>query len=63
MGKPVTLLERLCGHVHSIGAESITVEYKDRREWVLANVDGVGFDTAVAPSFTPKQGQYLAKNI
>ena len=121
MGRPVTLLERLCAHAHSLGAESIRVEYKDRREWVVANVDGVGFgianftsssadakelrgnlcaaakkpvrsvfdgevfllkarvyedfgedafevgiakapklDPSAAPSFTPKQGQYLA---
>lgn len=121
MGKPVSLLERLCGHAHSFGSESISVEYRNRREWVFADFDGVreGFanfasssakgkelrgnlyaaakkplrsvfggrvfllkvriyedfgedafevtidpapklDPAVAPSFTPKQGQYLA---
>jgi len=46
MGKPVSLLERLCGHAHSLGAESINVEYKDRRDWVFASIGGVGFGIA-----------------
>ncbi len=121
MGKPATLLEGLCGHALSLGAQSIDVEYKDHREWVFADTDGDRFaianyasssssakelrgnlvaaaakpvrtviagqvrilrvrvsesfgeeafsvdielapklDPAVAPSFTAKQGQYLA---
>ena len=36
MGKPITLLERLCGHALSLGAESIEVQHKDGREWVWA---------------------------
>jgi hypothetical protein len=121
MGRPATLLEGLCGHALSLGAESIEVEHKDRREWVFANKGGVGagianyesssedakelrgnlygaakkpvrtviggqvyilkvrvfdsfgedafevsidpapkLDPSIAPSFTPKQGQYLA---
>ena len=40
MGRPVTLLEGLCGHALSFGAESIEVEYKDRREWVFAHTGG-----------------------
>ena len=40
MGKPVTFLERLCAHAWSFGAPSILVEYKDRRQWVFANIDG-----------------------
>lgn len=40
MGRPVTLLERLSGHALSFGAQAITVEFKDRREWVFANIDG-----------------------
>ena len=121
MGRPATLLEGLCGHALSLGAQSIEVEYKDSREWVFAHKDGIGIgianytsssadakelrgnlyaaakkpvrtviggqvyilkvrvfesfgedafqvsidmapkrDPSIAPSFTPKQGQYLA---
>ena len=45
MGRPTTLLERLCGHTLSLGAQSIEVEHKDGREWVFAhfaNKGGVG---------------------
>jgi len=42
MGRPTTLLEGLCGHALSLGAESIEVEYKDRRDWVFAYKDGTG---------------------
>jgi hypothetical protein len=34
MGRPFTLLEDLCRYALSIGADSIEVEYQDRREWV-----------------------------
>jgi len=34
MGRPFTLLEDLCLHALSIGADSIEVEYQDHREWV-----------------------------
>jgi hypothetical protein len=37
MGRPTTLLEGLCGHAVSLGAQSIEVEYNDRHEWVFAN--------------------------
>jgi hypothetical protein len=40
MGKPATLLEGLCGHARSFGAQSIQVEHKDDREWVFANKGG-----------------------
>ena len=46
MGKPVTLLEGLCGHALSLGAQSIGVEYKDRREWVFAYRSGAGIGIA-----------------
>ncbi len=46
MGKPVTLLEGLSSHALSLGANSITVEYKDAREWVFANIGGVGIGIA-----------------
>jgi hypothetical protein len=46
MGRPTTLLERLCGHALSLGAQSIEVEYKDGREWVFANKGGIGIGIA-----------------
>src|ERR1017187_10926495 len=46
MGRPTTLLEGLCGHALSLGAESIEVEYKDGREWVFANQGGIGIGIA-----------------
>jgi hypothetical protein len=46
MGKPATLLEGLCGHALSLGAQSIGVEYKDRREWVFAYKGGIGVGIA-----------------
>jgi hypothetical protein len=46
MGKPATLLEGLCGHAVSLGAQSIGVEYKDGREWVFAYRGGAGVGIA-----------------
>jgi hypothetical protein len=46
MGKPTTLLEGLCGHALSLGAQSIEVRHRDGREWVFANKGGVGIETA-----------------
>src|SRR5258708_19852791 len=46
MGKPATLLEGLCGHALSLGAQSIGVEYKDRRQWVFAYRSGIGVGIA-----------------
>src|SRR5437016_9623857 len=46
MGRPTTLLEGLCGHVLSLGAQSIEVEYKDGQEWVFANQGGAGIGIA-----------------
>ena len=40
MGKPVTLLEKLCAHALKFGAQSIAVEYKDGGEWVFVPIDG-----------------------
>lgn len=42
MGRPATLLEGLCGHALSLGAESVDVEYKDGREWVFARKGDTG---------------------
>ncbi len=40
MGKPKTLLERLCGHALSFGADSLSVERKkDGVDWVFAQID------------------------
>ena len=50
MGKPATLLEGLCGHALSLGAQSIDVEYDDHREWVTADTDGDRFAIANYPS-------------
>jgi hypothetical protein len=46
MGKPATLLEGLCGHALSLGADSIDVEHKGGRSWVFAIKDGSGFSIA-----------------
>jgi hypothetical protein len=46
MGRPATLLEGLCGHALSLGAQSIAVEYKDSREWVFAHKGGTGIGIA-----------------
>jgi hypothetical protein len=46
MGKPVTLLEGLCGHALSFGAEALNVEYKDGREWVSMMKGGTGISIA-----------------
>jgi hypothetical protein len=40
MGKPKTLLDDLCEHALSLGAQSIEVESKDRRDWVFARSGG-----------------------
>jgi hypothetical protein len=39
MGKPVTLLERLCGHAMSFGAQSFEMERKDGRQRAFAQID------------------------
>jgi hypothetical protein len=46
MGRPATLLEGLCGHALSLGAQSIEMEHKDRREWVFAHKGGIGIEIA-----------------
>ena len=46
MGRRETLLEGLCGHALSLGAQSIEVEYKDSREWVFAHRGGIGIGIA-----------------
>jgi hypothetical protein len=39
MGKPVTLLEQLCGHAMSFGAQSFKTERKDGRQRAFAQID------------------------
>jgi len=39
MGRPFTLLEDLCRHALSIGADSLEIEYRDRRDWVYGRKD------------------------
>src|SRR5215471_16237268 len=46
MGRATTLLEDLCGHAMSLGAQSIGVEYKDGREYVIATKGAVGISIA-----------------
>jgi len=40
MGKPVTLLEQLCGHALSFGAQAIETERTDGRLRAFAQIDG-----------------------
>jgi hypothetical protein len=46
MGKPATLLEKLCDHARSIGADSIKVERQDGCEWVYARSGAIGYSIA-----------------
>ncbi len=39
MAKPVTLLEQLCGHAMSFGAQSFETERKDGRQRAFAQID------------------------
>jgi hypothetical protein len=49
MGRPVTLLESLCAHALSLGADSVEVEYEDGREWVYARKQNTGISFASYP--------------
>ena len=62
MGRPTTLLEGLCGHALSLGADSIEVEYKDRRDWVFANKGGMGVGIANYAS-SSADGKELRGNL
>ena len=62
MGRPATLLEGLCGHALSLGAQSIEVEYKDGREWVFANQGGMGLRIANYKS-SSADGKELRENL
>ncbi|HEY6852472.1 MAG TPA: hypothetical protein VI320_40455 [Terracidiphilus sp.] len=62
MSKPKTLLEDLCEHALSCGAESIEVEYRDRREWVFAQKGGIAFGTANFAS-SSRNAKELRENL
>jgi hypothetical protein len=62
MAKPTTLLEGLCGHALSLGSQSINVEYKDHREWVFVNKDGIGIGVANYAS-SSSDGKELRANL
>jgi hypothetical protein len=62
MGRPATLLEGICGHALSLGAQSIEVEHKDRREWVFARQGSVGIGIANYSS-TSADGKELRTNL
>lgn len=46
MGKPASLLEGLCGHALSLGAQSIEVESGDGKQRVFARKDGTAISIA-----------------
>ena len=50
MGRATPLLELLCGRAMSLGAQSIEVEYKDGREYVIATKGTVGISIATYKS-------------
>ena len=62
MGRPTTLLEGLCGHAVSLGAQSIEVNYKDGREWVFAHKGGIGIRIANYES-SSSDGKELRGNL
>jgi repressor LexA len=63
MGKPKTLLEGLCGHALSFGADSISVEHKDGADLVFAQIDGAKtriYRTSGAEAQELRQNLYAA---
>jgi hypothetical protein len=62
MGKPATLLEKLCDHIRSFGGESIEVEYQDGSEWVYARKGNLGFSIANFKS-SSEDGKELRRNL
>ena len=62
MGRPTTLLEGLCGHALSLGAQSIAVRYKDHREWVFADKSGIRIRIANYTS-SSSDGKELRENL
>jgi LexA DNA binding domain-containing protein len=62
MSNPKTLLEDLCTHALSCGAQSIEVEYKDGREWVFARKGETAFGTASFAS-SSRDAKELRENL
>ena len=62
MGRPTTLLEGLCGHALSFGAQSIGVEFRDSREWVFAHKGGISIGIANYAS-SSADGKELRGNL
>jgi hypothetical protein len=61
MGKPRTLLEELCGHALSFGADSISVERKDGVDWVFAQNDGK--NTRIFQATSARDAEELRQNL
>jgi hypothetical protein len=49
MSRPFTLLEDLCQHALSMGADGVEVEYQDGREWVYARQGNAAVSFASFP--------------
>jgi len=62
MGKPLTLLDRLIEHALSFDALSLSLEYKDRIEWVYANLGNQSVSTARFKS-DGRDGKELRQNL
>jgi repressor LexA len=62
MTRPATLLESLCAHALSLGADSIEVEYKDGLEWVFARKQDTGTGIASYRS-SSADGKELRQNL
>lgn len=62
MGKPKTLLEDLCRHALSLGAQSLEVEHKDRHERVFARNGETVIRTANFAS-SSSDGKELRENL
>jgi len=62
MSRPVSLLEALCAHALSLGADSLEVEYEDRKDRVYARQGNTAISIAhFKPSST--DGKELRKNL
>ncbi len=62
MSKPRTLLEDLCEHALSCGAQSVEVEYKDSREWVFVRKGEMAFGAANFAS-SSREAKELRENL
>ena len=62
MGKPKTLLEDLCVHALSCGADSLEVKYENGRQWVFASKGDTSFSTANYRS-SSRNAKQLRENL